>query len=175
MENSHKPAILKQLNDSLERLETQHIAYNIELDKIVKKIKWHKLVRIILLSVTVTGFVQTLFGSNEIYKIATAIAGAISFIFLLADYNYRYEETKTMLKTQAQNLWYILERYRNIIVDIEENKLEDEKIRIIRDDLTKELHEIYSRSPIIDSKSVSAAKDRLNKKKFKLWAISKEK
>ncbi|PLS02226.1 SLATT domain-containing protein [Neobacillus cucumis] len=175
MENSHKPAILKQLSESVDRLETQHIAFNIELDKIVKKINRNKFVRMLLLCITATGFINTLFASNDIAKIITAIAGAISFIYLLADYNYRYEETKTTLKTQAQNLWFILERYKNMIVDFEDGKLEEEKIRIIREDLTKELHEIYSRSPIINSSSVSAAKERLNKKKFKLWVSSNEK
>jgi hypothetical protein len=166
--------LLKQITNSAERLETQHIAFNIELDKISRWIAVLKVVRIILLSLTVTSFLTTFFGPSEIIRSITALAAVMSFLFLLADYNFRFEENKTILKTQAQNLWYVLEKYKNTITDMQEGIINDEKGREIRDNLSKELPEIYSRSPLIKSTSVASAKKRLSFKKYKSLVNSAE-
>lgn len=160
-------ALYKQITDSALRVEVQHVAHLIKMDRMGMYIKMVTIGKIFLTGITVSGVLKNLFGSSSLVIGLTFIAAAASFILVLAEYNFRFEENRSVLKQQGQHLWRILEKFNNLIADINDNKIEDNNAREIRDSLVKELDEVYSKSTKVDKKSIDLAKERLSKKRMK--------
>jgi len=73
----------------------------------------------------------------------------------------------------ARRLWLIREKYINLLSDLIDEAIDDDKGRLQRDTILKELQEIYLEAPDTSSKAYSMAQAALKIKKKCLLPMMK--
>lgn len=132
-------------------------------DILLSRLSRIKLWQIILSALTTAGFVSTVFGSGTV----GAILGLILSTTLLAlnsyTKNYDLGELAQKHKQAANDLWIIRESYLSLLVDVamKEKPLED--LQEKRDELTKQLHMIYSGAPSTTFQAYKKAQEALKR------------
>jgi hypothetical protein len=106
-----------------------------------------RLTQIALSAITTAGFISAVFGTGK----AGAILGLVVSTILLAlnSYTKDYDlgELAQKHKQAANSLWIIRESYLSLLVDIAMREKPLESLQTQRDELAKELHNVYSGAP----------------------------
>jgi len=130
-------------------------------DLLLTKLGQIKFWQILLSALTTAGFIGAAFGVGTI----GAVIGGIVSVTLLAlnayTKNYDLGELAQKHKQAAADLWLIREQYLNLLVDLEMKEKPLESLQSARDELVKQLHEIYRGAPSTTSKAYLSAQNAL--------------
>lgn len=152
---------LQVIRESFGRVAYSHKTHEkdaeIESTKI-PRIKWGN---IILTTITSGGLLATIITDNKSLTIITAIFSALSLAFTIFQLSFNPSEEAEKHRAIAKELWFIREKYVNLMADLINNKLTDEVISKHRDTLTNELRLVYKFAPNTSSKAYKKAQDAL--------------
>lgn len=151
---------LNIIRESYGRVVYTHKTYEKANDICISKSKRIKTVNVILLALTSGTAIGSFFKGNFLI-IVTSLLSTFSLFFLVYQYNFNWDGLAQEYKDSANSLWYIREKYQNLIADIMNDRFSPEEITNERDSLLKEYHEILKKSPSTNGKAYSKAKKAL--------------
>jgi len=153
--------LIGQLRESYGRVVYSHKTQEKCADLLLTKLGQIKFWQILLSALTTAGFIGAAFGVGTI----GAVIGGIVSVTLLAlnayTKNYDLGELAQKHKQAAADLWLIREQYLNLLVDLEMKEKPLESLQSARDELVKQLHEIYRGAPSTTSKAYLSAQNAL--------------
>ncbi len=153
--------LIGQLRESYGRVVYSHKTQEKCADLLLTKLGHIKFSQILLSALTTAGFIGAAFGAGTI----GAVLGGIVSVTLLAlnsyTKNYDLGELAQKHKQAAADLWLIREQYLNLLVDLEMKEKPLESLQSARDELVKQLHEIYRGRTKYNLQSVSICSKRI--------------
>jgi len=121
-------------------------------------IKW---VNVILTTLTSGTLVSTIFTNQTVLIYLSACLSALTLAFIIFQLSFNPEENAEKHRQLAKELWYIRERYVNLMADVVNGRLNEETVTSRRDQLIEELKLIYKFAPITPSKAYQEARKAL--------------
>ncbi|MCK9580536.1 MAG: SLATT domain-containing protein [Methanoregula sp.] len=121
-------------------------------------IKW---VNIILTTLTSGTLVSTIITNQDILIYISATLSALTLAFIIFQLSFNPETEAEKHRQIAKELWYVREKYVNLMADLLTQKISDETIISRRDNLTEELKMIYKFAPITSTKAYRKAQKAL--------------
>lgn len=137
--------------------KTHEKAAEIE-DRNSKIVKW---ANIILTALTSGTLISTIVTNQNTFLYISALLSSLMLGFTLFQLNFNPAERAEKHRYVAKELWYIREKYINLMADIINGKLSDELIVLKRDQLIEELKLIYKFAPQTNSKAYEKARKAL--------------
>ncbi|BDC51794.1 hypothetical protein F183_A41090 [Bryobacterales bacterium F-183] len=120
-----------------------------------------KLGQILLSAVTTAGFIGAILGTGP----WAAVAGGLVSIGLLTlnayTKNYDLGELAQKHRNAANELWIVRERYLALLVDIAMREKPIESLQAQRDEITSQLHKVYSGAPSTNNPAYKKAQTAL--------------
>lgn len=120
--------------------------------------KW---VNIILTALTSGTLISTIITDEIRLAYISAIFSALVLAFTIFQLSFNPEAEAEKHRQTAKELWYIREKYVNLMADIYNNQINDDIIKKQRDKLIEELKFIYKFAPITSSKAYQKAREAL--------------
>ena len=120
--------------------------------------KW---TNIILTTLTSGTLISTIITNQNILIYISAILATLTLAFIIFQLSFNPEKNAEKHRQIAKELWYIRERYVNLIADLINQKISEESIISRRDNLIEELKMIYKFAPITSTKAYSKAQKAL--------------
>lgn len=124
----------------------------------VKVIKW---VNVILTALTSTSFLAIMMSDGIVFNYISSFLIFITLAFMVFQLSFNPEEAASRHRQAAKELWFIRERYVNLLADIKNEKISEDDIINRRDNLLKELNLIYKFAPQTNSKAYKKAQEAL--------------
>lgn len=124
-------------------------------DRNSKIVKW---ANIILTALTSGTLISTIVTNQNTFLYISALLSSLMLGFTLFQLNFNPAEIAEKHRYVAKELWYIREKYINLMADIIKGKLSDELIMSKRDQLIEELKLIYKFAPQTNSKAYERAR-----------------
>ena len=137
--------------------KTHEKAAEIE-DRKSKIVKW---INIVLTTLTSGTLISTIITNQIILLYISAVFSALTLGFTIFHLSFNPAEKAEKHRYIAKELWYIREKYVNLISDIISDRLSDELIILSRNQLIEELKFVYKFAPETDSKSYESARKAL--------------
>lgn len=126
-----------------------------------KKVKW---TNIVLTTLTSGTLISTIITNQAALLYITAILSALLLGFTIFQLSFSPAKKAEKHRYIAKELWYIREKYINLMADIINERLSNELIISRRNQLIEELKLIYKFAPQTDSRSYKKARDALKLK-----------
>ncbi|HXW08157.1 MAG TPA: SLATT domain-containing protein [Vicinamibacterales bacterium] len=101
--------------------------------------------------------VAVLLGAGRYTQIAAAVASAMAFLAYAVVASLGLEERMLAHRFMANRLWMLCERYRALLAEIHDGLLEPDAIRMRRDDLIREFHQIVEQAALPHRSAQGAA------------------
>ncbi|WP_271628829.1 SLATT domain-containing protein [Caldicellulosiruptor sp. DIB 104C] len=166
--------VSSQTDESINILETQirqcfgsivwtHKTHEKQADLYLKNFNKFKITQIILSAVTTSGLIISILGDNKIGTIISTVLSAILLCINLIFLNYDLSKMAQKHIDTANKLWEVREEYISLLTDIKAGFLDEDTIRIKRDELNRKVAEIYNNAPRTTSKAYKLASEALKK------------
>ena len=123
-----------------------------------RKVKWANIILTFLTSGTL---ISTIITDKNIYLYISAFLSTFMLGFTLFQLSFNPAEKAEKHRYVAKELWYIRERYINLMADMLNGRLSEDVIVAKRDQLIEELKLIYKFAPPTNSKSYEKARKAL--------------
>lgn len=123
-----------------------------------KKVKW---LNIGLTALTSGSLISTIITNQTVLLYISAFLSAITFGFTIFQLSFNPAKKAEKHRYIAKELWYIRDKYINLMADLINERLSNETIVSKRDQLIEELKLIYKFAPQTDSKSYEIARKAL--------------
>lgn len=120
-----------------------------------------KAINVILTTATSSTLLATLITDEIALGYISAIFSALTLAFIVFQLSFTPEQKVEKHRQAAKELWYVREKYLNLIADIMNESISNETITHRRDQLMEELKMIYQFSPATSSKAYKKAQDAL--------------
>ena len=105
--------------------------------------------------------ISTIITNQNILIYVSAILATLTLAFIIFQLSFNPEENAEKHRQIAKELWYIREKYVNLMADIINQKISEELIVSRRDNLIEELKMIYKFAPITSTKAYGKAQKAL--------------
>jgi len=126
-----------------------------------KKVKW---INIILTTLTSGTLISTIITNQTVLLYVTTVLSALLLGFTIFQLSFNPAEKAEKHRYTAKELWYIREKYVNLMANIINRQLSNDLIISRRDQLIEELKLIYKFAPQTDSKAYEKARKALKLK-----------
>lgn len=123
-----------------------------------KKVKW---INIVLTTSTSGTLVSSIVTNQTALLYISAVLSALTLGFTIFQLSFSPAEKAEKHRYIAKELWYVREKYVNLIADIINGQLSNESIISKRNQLIEELKLIYRFAPETDSKAYEKARNAL--------------
>lgn len=151
---------LSVVRESFGKVVYTHKTYEKAADICVFRESWIKRINIFILTITTGSAFGAIF-NGEIFIYFTSISSTVALFFILYQKDFNYEKRAYEYKLVAKKLWYVRERYQNLIADIMAERFTSTENSQKRDSLLNELNEILDDAPNTFPKAYSQAQDAL--------------
>ena len=152
-----------QLRECYGRVVYSHKTHEKCSDILLARLSHIKMGQIILSALTSAGFVSALFGDSKLGALVGLFISIALLVLNAYTKNYDLGELSQKHKQAANDLWLIRESYLSLLVDIAMREKPLESLQEKRDELTKQLHTIYTGAPSTNFKAYKRAQIALQK------------
>jgi hypothetical protein len=121
-------------------------------------VKW---ANIILTTLTSGTLISTIITNQLILAYISTLLSAITLAFIIFQLSFNPEEKAEKHRQLAKELWYVREKYVNLMADIISERISEDTIIIRRNEIIEELKLIYKFAPITSSKAYKKAQEAL--------------
>ncbi|MFL4356302.1 SLATT domain-containing protein [Streptococcus uberis] len=155
MKDDMRKRLMKQIVEQHGKIVYSITTNEKEIGQILFWKKVRQIISIILSAITVSPAFSSLFDNNLFWNFFSAIAGII--LLCLSSYNLRTDSDSILieLKTSADSLWEIREKYVSLLIDFD--AFEIEQIRNKRDELVRATADVYKKRPKTSQRAYSKA------------------
>jgi len=137
--------------------KTHEKAAEIEEEK-SRIVKWFN---VILIALTSGTLMTTIITDQATLIYTSAVFSALTLGFIIFQLSFSPVEKAEKHRYIAKELWYIREKYVNLIADIINERINDEVIVTRRNEIIEELKLIYKFAPTTSSKAYKKAREAL--------------
>ena len=120
--------------------------------------KW---ANIILTTITSGTLITTIITNQSLLIYVSAVLSAITLAFAIFQLSFNPEEKTEKHRQLAKELWYVREKYVNLMADIVGEKINDDTITTRRNNIIEELKLIYKFAPTTSAKAYKKAQEAL--------------
>lgn len=148
MNSRHDLCILEgQIRECYARVVYSHKTHEKCRDILLSRLSKIKIWQIVLSAVTTGGFIASIVVDGNIASIIGAFVSTV--LLMLNSYvkNYDLGEIAQKHKDAADDLWYIREKYLNLLCDLKLRDVDIITLQKQRDGLLEDLYSVYSGSP----------------------------
>ena len=157
MDNTNLQVIRESFGRVVYSHKTHEKAAEIENSK-VGIVKW---INVILTTLTSGTLISTIITNKIVLVYISAFLSALTLAFIIFQLSFDPNETVEKHRQSAKELWYIREKYINLMADIINERLSEEAISSRRDQLIEELKLVYKFAPITTSRAYKKAQKAL--------------
>jgi hypothetical protein len=153
---------LEVIKDSFGRVVFTHKTHEKAAEREETKncvVKW---VNISLTVLTLVFLLIAIISNSRAFLYCGATLTAVTVGFLLFQLSFDPARIAEKHRATAKELWYVREKYENLIADILNMRLTGNEICAVRDHLSDKLGTIYKFAPQTDAKSYAKARCALN-------------
>lgn len=161
MTKTEKDNILIILKESLGRVIYTQTTHEYCAQDCKDKASMVKRIDVGLSALTFGGLIGVIFADGIFFKAGSAILATVSLALSSYQLNFNPENEATKHTATAKELWYIREKYKNLILDIINGTLEMTTAANRRDTILDELKLIYKFSPSTNNKAYKRAQKAL--------------
>lgn len=133
-----------------------------------KKVKW---TNIVLTTLTSGTLISTIITNQTVLLYVTTVLSALLLGFTIFQLSFNPAEKAEKHRYIAKELWYIREKYVNLMADIINRQLSNDFIISRRNQLIEELKLVYKFAPQTDSKSYEEARKALKLKEELTFSV----
>lgn len=119
------------------------------------------MINIGLTALTTGTLISTVITNQCILVYISAFLSTLTLAFIIFQISFNPEKKAEKHRQVAKELWYVRERYVNLMADVINQKISDETVISRRDGLIKELNMIYKFAPITSVKAYKKAQQAL--------------
>ncbi len=148
---------LNNIRESFGRVVYSHKTHEKTAEIENKKNKATKWINVVLIALTSGMLTGTIVTSQQVFLYISTILSTLTLAFIIFQLSFNCAEKVEKHRNIAKELWYIRERYVNLITDIMNEQLDNETIVLKRDQLIKELKILYKFAPQTNSKAYRKA------------------
>ena len=152
---------LQVIRESFGRVVYSHKTHEKEAERFSSSSIRTKWVNIILTSLTSGALISTIITSQTLLAYISAILATITLAFTIFQLSFNPEEKAEKHQQTAKELWFLREKYANLIADIVSNKIDSETIILKRDKLLEKLCIVYKFAPNTSPKAYQMARKAL--------------
>lgn len=152
---------LQVVRESFGRVVYSHKTHEKEAeitDSHVVVIKW---INIVLTTLTSGSWASAIIVDQVILIYISTFLSAIALAFTIFQLSFNLDEKAERHRQLAKELWYIRERYVNLIADIISEKISEDTIISRRNEIIEELKLIYKFAPITSQRAYKKAQEAL--------------
>ena len=120
--------------------------------------KW---INIVLTTLTSGSLIGTIITNQFVLVYLSAVLSTVVLAFVIFQLSFNPERKSEIHRYLAKELWYIREKYVNLMAAIFNEKITDQDIVVARDKLTEELKFIYKFAPTTSKKAYAQAQEAL--------------
>ena len=120
--------------------------------------KW---ANIILTTITSGTLITTIIINQSILIYVSAVLSSITLAFAIFQLSFNPEEKTEKHRQLAKELWYVREKYVNLMADILGEIINDDTMTTRRNNLIEELNLIYKFAPTTSTKAYKKAQEAL--------------
>lgn len=120
--------------------------------------KW---INIGLTALTSGTLISTVITNQIILVYVSAFFSTLTLAFVIFQISFNPEKKAEKHRQVAKELWYVREKYVNLMADVINEKISDETVMSRRDALIKELNMIYKFAPITTAEAYEKARQAL--------------
>ena len=154
-------ANLQTIRESFGRVayshKTHEKAAEIEDSKAITA-KW---LNVILVTLTSTSILVVFISDQTFFRYVSSILVALTLAFVIFQLSFNPEQQAEKHRQAAKELWFIRERYVNLLTDIKSGYLSESTIATRRDELLDELRLVYKFAPQTNSRAYKKAQQAL--------------
>jgi hypothetical protein len=161
--DSHIEILESQIRELYGRVVWTHKTQEKCADIILRRHEKIKVTQIVLSAITTTGILVAVFGDNNAIGIISALLSAVLFGLNTYTKDYDLGEIAQKHINAAIDLWNIRETYLSLLTDINVKQLSVDEIIERRNELQKDLFNVYSGAPRTINKSYKEATEGLKK------------
>jgi len=122
------------------------------------RVKW---INIILTTLTSGALIKIIITNQMTFIYLSASLSAITLAFIIFQLSFNPEERAERHRQSAKELWYIREKYVNLMADIVDERINDDTVTTRRNEIIEELKLIYKFAPTTSSKAYKKAQKAL--------------
>lgn len=126
-----------------------------------QKAKVAKWMNLLLTTLTSCSLITDIFSKSPTLPYISAVLAALTLAFVIFQLSFNPEEVAEKHRQAAKELWYIREKYMNLLIDMKNGSLSDETVTKRRDALIEELKLIYKFAPSTSLLAYKAAQKAL--------------
>lgn len=120
--------------------------------------KW---INIILTALTSGTLISTIVTNQIVLTYFSAIFSFLTLAFIIFQLSFNPDEKAEKHRCLAKELWYVREKYLNLMADVINGEISDDTIVSRRNELVEELKLIYKFAPTTSSKAYKQAQKAL--------------
>lgn len=159
--NNQAESLIMSLRIDLGRIIYTHKTHEKEIELLSKAASIQRWMELILVSLTAGGSISVLLGTGLLFQLATAIFATLATIVMLYKISFNPEFAIHEHHNYARKIWYMREKYINLLCDLYDHSLPFDNGRVERDRLLSELYEIYREAPNTGQKAFAITRKTL--------------
>lgn len=154
-------ALLLSIRQSFGRVVYTHKTHEKQIELLARSLTLAHWIEAILISLTAGGAITVLFGTGFWFQLTTAILASVATAVTIYQLSFDIDHVIRDHRKCARHLWFIREKYINLLVDLTDGAVDEEEGRKRRDLLLKELQEVYLDAPDTSPTAYSSAQTAL--------------
>jgi len=111
-----------------------------------------------LLGVGVVACTAGIVGTARAFSIVSAIAVGLAFVGYATYVALDFDPRLYAHRSCAARFWFLCEKYRALLTEIQDGALQPHEVRDRRDVLSREVHSVYEQAPLADRDAYHLAK-----------------
>lgn len=155
---------LQTIREAFGRVVYTHKTHEKECELLEGKVACIKWANVILNTLTFGGIVSIIITNQLWLKCITGAISTLTLAFIIYQLSFNPDELAARHRQIAKELWFIREKYINVITDVMSKVLSNEQIRHRRDELMGEVGNIYKFAPQTSTKAYKLAQEALKVK-----------
>jgi hypothetical protein len=156
--------LIGSVRESFGRAVYSHKTQETCADILLGRLKWIRGSQIVLSGLATAGYANAVFGTST--PAASIIGLTVSTALLIINAYLKESDLGQVAQKHRQagsDLWLIREQYQSLLADLEIGAQPIQEYQKRRDDLIKQLYEVYRGAPSTNSKAYRIAQKKLQK------------
>lgn len=156
--------LITTIRESFGRLVYTHKTHEKQIEILTSNLTILRWSEVVLISLTAGGAISVLLGTGYWFQLVTAVLASLATAVTIYQMSFDPEHRIQDHRKAARRLWYVREKYINLLADLTDNVVEENEGRRRRDELVKEVQDIYLDAPDTSSKAYLTAQTALKLK-----------
>ena len=152
---------LQVIRESFGRVVYSHKTHEKDAEIASSQATITKWVNIVLTALTSGTLISTIVTNEIILAYISAALATLTLAFTIFQLSFNPEEKAEKHSQLAKELWYVREKYINLMADIKNGRINDDTVAMRRNELIEELKLIYKFAPTTSPKDYKQAQQAL--------------